>query len=111
MCCFVWRTLFQYFFVVLRKKCKAVMIPRIKQFELNDNWKLLVTFDDGFRVCYDVKDDIDTIEDFKSLITEIGLWSMAQLDSSRTCITWDERIDLPSDTIYEYGVPIRNYEA
>ena len=82
------------------------MIPRIKQFELNDNWKLFVTFDDGFRVCYDVKDDIDTIEDFKSLTTEIGLWSMAQLDASRTCITWNERIDIPSDTIYEYGVPI-----
>jgi hypothetical protein len=45
------------------------MIPRIKQFELDDNWKLLVTFDDGFRVCYDVKDDIDTIDEFKSLIT------------------------------------------
>ena len=84
----------------------AVMIPRIKQFELNDDWKLLVTFDDGFCVCYDVKDDIDTIEDFKSLTTEIGLWSTAQLDASRTCITWNERIDLPSDTIYEYGVPL-----
>ena len=41
------------------------MIPRIKDFELNDDWKLMVTFDDGFRVGYDVKDDIDTIDDFK----------------------------------------------
>lgn len=54
------------------------MIPRIIQFELGNDWKLWVTFDDGFRVCYDVKDDIETIEDFKSLITEIGLWPMAQ---------------------------------
>ena len=84
----------------------AAMIPRIKQFELNDNWKLIVTFDDGFRVCYDVKDDIVTIEDFRSLATEIGLWPMAQLDASRTCISWNECIDLPSDTIYEYGIPI-----
>ena len=61
------------------------MIPRINTFEINNDWKLLVTFDDGFRVCYDVKDDIDTIEDFKSLTSEIGLWEMAQLDSSRTC--------------------------
>ncbi len=82
------------------------MIPRIKQFKTIDDWKLLVTFDDGFFVCYDVKDDIDTIDDFKSLITEIGLWSMVQLDASRTCITWNERIDLPSDTIYEYGEPV-----
>ena len=82
------------------------MIPRIKQFRIDDDWKLLVTFDDGFRVCYDVKDDIDAIDGFKSLTTEIGLWTMAQLDSSRTCISWNERIDLPSDTIYEYGMPI-----
>ena len=98
------------FFVLLHRnngeESTFVMIPRIKQYELSDDWKLLVTFDDGFRVCYDVKEDIDTIDDFKSLTTEIGLWSMAQLDSSRTCITWNERIDLPSDTIYEYGVPI-----
>ena len=84
----------------------TAMIPRIKQFEISDNWKLLVTFDDGFQVCYDVKDDIDTIEDFKSLTTVVGLWPMAQLDTSRTCIYWSEQIDLPSDTIYEYGVPI-----
>ena len=82
------------------------MIPKIKQFKTCNDWKLVVTFDDGFRVCYDVKDDIDSIEDFKSLLTEIGLWRTAQLDSSRTCITWNERIDLPSDTIYEYGVPV-----
>ena len=88
------------------RKNHAVMIPRINTFEINNDWKLLVTFDDGFRVCYDVKDDIDTIEDFKSLTSEIGLWEMAQLDSSRTCIYWSDRIDLPSDTIYEYGVPL-----
>ena len=84
------------------------MIPKIKQFELNDDWKLMVTFDDGFRVCYDVKDDIDTIDDFKSLTTEIGLWTMDQLDSSRSCISWNEKIELIRENIYEYGVPINN---
>ena len=85
---------------------QTAMIPRIKQFELSNDWKLMVIFDDGFRVCYDVKDDIDTLDDFKSLTTEFGLWPMAQLDASRTCIYWNDRIDLPSDTIYEYGVPL-----
>ena len=80
------------------------MIPRIKSFEPIDDWKLIVTIDDGFRVLYNVKDDIDTLEDFKTLTTELGLWPMAQLDTSRTCIFWNDRIDLPSDTIYEYGV-------
>ena len=82
------------------------MIPRIKSFETCDDWKLFVTFDDGFRVSYDVKDDIDTHDEFKSLTTEIGLWSAAQLDTSRTCIYWNDRIDLPSDIIYEYDEPL-----
>lgn len=82
------------------------MIPKINSFETNENWKLIVVFDDGFRVSYDVKDDIDTLDDFKTLITEIGLWNSAQLDASRTCIYWNDRIDLPSDILYEYGVPI-----
>ena len=30
----------------------------------------------------------------------------AQLDTSRTCIYWNDRIDLPSDAIYEYGVVV-----
>ena len=95
---FVQYTLFLYCF--FSYFCTIIWV------EVRVDWKLLVTFDDGFCVCYDVKDDIDTIDDFKSLTTEIGLWPLAQLDSSRTCISWKERIDLPSDTIYEYGVPI-----
>ena len=32
-------------------------------------------------------------------------WSSenVMLDSSRTCVYWSERIDLPSDTFLEYG--------
>ena len=82
------------------------MIPRIKQFELGENWKLIVTFDDGFCVCYNVKDDIDTLDEFKPLTSENGLWTLAQLDVSRTCIYWNDKIDLPSDIIYEYGTPV-----
>jgi hypothetical protein len=62
-----------------------------------------VTFDDGRTVLYDLMDDIRTIPAFEELETEAGLFLNAQLDQSRTCIFWNERIDLPSDTIYEYG--------
>jgi len=33
----------------------------------------------------------------------IGLWKQFSLDESRTCVYWNDRIDLPSDSIYEYG--------
>ena len=79
------------------------MIPRIKHIELLDDYKLLITFDDGLVVCYDVREDIDAVEDFKSLETVVGLWQQVKLDSSRTCVYWNDRIDIASDTIYEYG--------
>ena len=65
---------------------------------------LQVCFDDGVKVLYDVKDDIRTLDDFKVLETEYGLFQNAQLDSSRTCVFWNDRVDLASDTILEYGV-------
>ena len=82
------------------------MIPRIKNIETSSDYKLIVTFDDGFRVCYDVKEDIDAIEEFKGLEQIYGLWQQVKLDSSRTCVYWNDRIDLASDTIYEYGRPL-----
>ena len=80
------------------------MIPRIQDIKANDNFLLQVLFDDGKQVLYDVKQDIAQIEDFKQLETLEGLWNNFQLDKSRTCVFWNDRIDLPSDTIYEYGI-------
>ncbi|MBR6141885.1 MAG: DUF2442 domain-containing protein [Bacteroidaceae bacterium] len=79
------------------------MIPRIKSFCPLKEYLLEVVFDDGRVVTYDLKDDIRTIPDFRALETECGLFQNAQLDASRTCISWNDRIDLASDTIYEYG--------
>ncbi len=79
------------------------MIPRIKIVEAREDFKLFVQFDDGREVMYDVKEDIAVIPDFKPLKTTFGLWQQVQLDSSRTCVFWTDRIDLSSDTIYEFG--------
>lgn len=81
------------------------MIPRIKSIHPLDNFLLLVVFDGGKKVIYDVKDDIKSLADFRVLETEYGLFRNAHLDSSRTCVYWTERVDLPSDTILEYGQP------
>ena len=81
------------------------MIPRIKSILPLENFILLVEFDGGKKVVYDVKDDIRTLEDFRVLETEYGLFRNARLDSSRTCVYWTDRVDLPSDTILEYGQP------
>lgn len=80
------------------------MIPRIKSIRPLQDYMLQVCFDNGVTILYDVKDDIRTLNDFKVLETEYGLFQNAQLDSSRTCIFWNDRVDLASDTILEYGV-------
>lgn len=79
------------------------MIPRIKSVKPQENYKLLIQFDGGETVIYNVLEDIDAIDDFVPLKTERGLFENVQLDDSRTCIYWSDRIDLPSDTLLEYG--------
>ena len=79
------------------------MIPRIKEIEPRDNYKLYICFEDGSCVLYDVGDDIKNIDTFKPLLSMPGLFNSVQLDESRTCVYWNDRIDLPSDTLFEYG--------
>ena len=80
------------------------MIPKIKMVEPMTDFKLKVLFDDGKTVIYDVKEDIETIESYKDLVDVNGLFEQVKLDESRTCVYWNDQIDLPSDTIYEYGI-------
>jgi hypothetical protein len=82
------------------------MIPRISRIEPMADFKIRVTFDEGRTVVYDVGVDIKEIKAFEDLKSLPYLFKNATLDSSRTCIVWNERIDLPSDTIYEYGQPV-----
>lgn len=83
------------------------MLPRIKTVKPTEGFKLRVTFDDGREVLYDVSDDIKTIESFCVLQTVPGLFEQVKLDESRTCVYWNDRIDLASDTIYEFGRPMK----
>ncbi|MBR1926762.1 MAG: DUF2442 domain-containing protein [Bacteroidales bacterium] len=81
------------------------MIPKIRKVIPEEDFFLFVEFDDGQKVVYDVKNDIKSISDFRSLKSEKGLFQNVQIDSSRTCVFWTDRIDLPSDIILEYGKP------
>lgn len=85
------------------KTSASKMIPRIKSIQAAKDYQLIVTFDNGICVIYDVAEDIRNIKAFAPLMTEHRLFENFQLDQSRTCIYWNEQIDLPSDTILEYG--------
>lgn len=75
-----------------------MMIPRINRLDVLSGYRLRVTFDEGKVVIYDVLDDIRAIKDFEPLQTQTGLFQNVQLDESRTCVFWNDRIDLASDS-------------
>ena len=79
------------------------MIIRIKSVKPLEDYILLVTFDDDRTVEYDLKEDMETLPGYDDLKNIAGLWQQVQLDESRTCVYWNDYIDLPSDMIYEYG--------
>lgn len=78
------------------------MIPRIRHIEPLEGYLLYVVFDDGKEGIYDVNEDIETIAEYADLRSVCGLFWQVRLDESRTCVYWNDRIDLPSDAIYEY---------
>ena len=78
------------------------MIQRIASIQPLPDYMLSVVFDDGKKVIYDVKDDM-SLPGYSALRDVYGLFQQVQLDESRTCVFWNEDIDLPSHAIYEYG--------
>lgn len=78
------------------------MIPRIKMVRPLPDYMLSILFDDGKQVVYDVKTDMD-LPGYRQLLEIPGLFNQVQLDESRTCVWWNEEVDLPSDIIYQYG--------
>ena len=79
------------------------MIQRISAITPLPDYMLSILFDDGWRVMYDVKNDIKQLPGYDLLKTVAGLFEQVQLDESRTCVFWNDQIDLPSHTIYECG--------
>lgn len=79
-----------------------MVIPRISRLEALPGLKLDVSFDDGRRVIYDVADDL-SLPGYSALRDVLGLFAQVQLDESRTCVFWNDYIELPSHALYEYG--------
>ena len=78
------------------------MIKRIQSIHPEEDYILSITFDDGRKVRYDLKEDFG-LPGYDALKNIPGLFQQARLDESRTCVIWSEDIDLPSDILYEYG--------
>ena len=80
------------------------MIKRIKRIVPLPDYVLEESIDDGKTVLYDTKEDMN-LPGYDALRSVAGLFQQVQLDQSRTCVYWNDEIDLPSDILYEYGKP------
>lgn len=108
------------------------MLQRISSIKPLPDYCLSVSFDDGRKVIYAmrlprpegrrrygaqifdfnapsralrslcVKEDMH-LPGYEQLRDVAGLFQQVQLDKSRTCVYWNDEIDLPSDILYEYG--------
>ena len=83
------------------------MLVKIRTIYTLDDYLLITIFDNNKIVEYDMKEDIQTLPNYSDLKSINGLWQQAQIDKSRTCVFWNDYIDLPCDTIYEYGKEIK----
>ena len=79
------------------------MNPKIRSITPMTDFCLAIVFEDGKHVVYDMKEDIQTLPGYGRLKEVKGLFEQIQVDESRTCVSWTEDIDLPSDILYEYG--------
>ena len=84
------------------------MIPKIVSVKAERDYVLSVKFEDGCRVLYDLGEDMEQLPGYSDLRDINGLFENVQLDKSRTCVFWNDRIDLPSDTIYKYGKQLKD---
>lgn len=80
---------------------------KIKEVTPLEGYILKVLFENDEAVLYDVLEDIESIETFQPLKDECSLFAQVRLDESRTCIYWNEQIDLAADSVYRYGEKIK----
>ena len=79
------------------------MTEKILLTQKGNRWVSCEEFLKNFNFSNKKFESIENIKEYEDLKIIHGLFEQVQLDESRTCIFWNEFIDLPSDTIYEYG--------
>ena len=64
---------------------------------------LLIHFADGCARRYEMATLMDQMQAFSPLRDTPGLFEQVRVDPGGYGISWNDEIDLPSDTLYEYG--------
>lgn len=78
------------------------MNPRVKKVEANDNYELLLTFNNGEVKKFNARELLKypMYEPLKN----IGFFKLVKVDNM--CVYWNDEIDICPDTLYEQSVPV-----
>ena len=80
------------------------MFYKVQDVKPLEKYKLLVTFQNGEIIEYDVKPLFDKWQVFKDLIYINGLFQQVKVDAGGYGISWNDDIDLSCDELYYNGV-------
>lgn len=81
---------------------KKLFNPRVKKVEANDNYELLLTFNNGEVKKFNARKlfEYPMYEPLKN----IGFFKLVKADNM--CVYWNDEIDICPDTLYEQSIPV-----
>ncbi len=80
------------------------MFHKVKKVEPLDNYKILVTFEDGTTKVYDVNILFDKFVIFNQLKLVQGLFEQVKVDTGGYGIYWNDDIDLSCNELWDNGI-------
>lgn len=85
----------------------APLGPRVKQVKATDDYKLLLTFNNGELREFDAKPLLDY--SMYAPLKNIGFFKLVKADNM--CVYWNDDIDICPDTLYAESVPLGNTDV
>ena len=79
------------------------MFYKVKNVEPKENYKLLVTFENGTIKIYDVAQLFDKYNFFKQLQSITGLFEQVKVDIGGFGISWNDEIDISCNELWNNG--------
>ncbi len=82
---------------------------KVKYIKPLDNYMLHVDFENGMSKIYNMKNIINEIDDFQSLVNINGLFKQVKVDVGGYGIYWNDYLDLSCNELYHNGIAIEEH--
>ena len=80
------------------------MFYKVKNVKALEDYRLLITFENGENKFYDVKPLFDKWQEFKVLKNNNVMFSSVKVDIGGYGISWNDELDLSCNELWEKGI-------